>query len=128
VAYRKVDHRELAGTSNRPARGVGVGDHVGVYAKNSVEHVVALYDAFTCGPAPFMTLMNGALRELGFPRERRHQERFVSLGGNPFGDVDDVARPARRCSSTLSRRASTHPSRAARATAAHVPAECWRAR
>jgi len=45
------------------------------------------YDAFVCGPAPFMRLATGALRELDFPRERRHQEKFVSLGGNPFGDV-----------------------------------------
>ena len=46
------------------------------------------YDAFVCGPAPFMKLTIAALRELEFPRERRHQEKFVSLGGNPFGDVD----------------------------------------
>ncbi len=45
------------------------------------------YDAFVCGPAPFMSGVVGALKELGFPRERRHQERFVSLGGNPFGDA-----------------------------------------
>lgn len=45
------------------------------------------YDAFVCGPAPFMKMVTGALRELGFPRERRHQEKFVSLGGNPFGEV-----------------------------------------
>ena len=33
-----------------------------------------------------------ALKDLGFPRERRHQEKFVSLGGNPFGDVfEDVS-------------------------------------
>jgi 3-ketosteroid 9alpha-monooxygenase subunit B len=31
-----------------------------------------------------------SLKELGFPRARRHQEKFVSLGGNPFGDVDEV--------------------------------------
>ena len=30
-----------------------------------------------------------ALKELGFPRERRHQEKFISLGGNPFGDLHD---------------------------------------
>ena len=30
-----------------------------------------------------------ACRELGFPRERRHQEKFISLGGNPFGDLDE---------------------------------------
>ena len=47
------------------------------------------YDAFACGPAPFMRLAVAALKELGFPRERRHQEKFVSLGGNPFGDLHD---------------------------------------
>ena len=41
-------------------------------------------DAFVCGPAPFMELAIAALKELEFPRERRHQEKFVSLGGNPF--------------------------------------------
>ncbi len=48
------------------------------------------YDAFVCGPAPFMKLTIAALRELEFPRERRHQERFISLGGNPFGDAIEV--------------------------------------
>ena len=60
------------------------------------------YDAFVCGPAPFMKMTVAALKELGFPRERRHQEKFVSLGGNPFGDPpaavvepdDDSAEPA----------------------------------
>jgi 3-ketosteroid 9alpha-monooxygenase subunit B len=46
----------------------------------------ATYDAFVCGPGPFMQGAVSALKELGFPRERRHQEKFVSLGGNPFGD------------------------------------------
>jgi 3-ketosteroid 9alpha-monooxygenase subunit B len=45
------------------------------------------YDAFVCGPAPFMQGVVTALKDLGFPRERRHQEKFVSLGGNPFGDA-----------------------------------------
>ncbi|MBJ7357009.1 ferredoxin--NADP reductase [Nocardioides sp.] len=48
------------------------------------------YDAFVCGPAPFMKLTIAALRELEFPRERRHQEKFISLGGNPFGDAVEV--------------------------------------
>ena len=47
------------------------------------------YDAFVCGPAPFMKLVIAALKELEFPRERRHQEKFISLGGNPFGDLHD---------------------------------------
>ena len=44
-------------------------------------------DVFTCGPAPFMKAVIAAAKELGLPRERRHQEKFVSLGGNPFGDA-----------------------------------------
>lgn len=46
----------------------------------------ATYDAFCCGPGPFMKSVSLALRELEFPRERRHQEKFVSLAGNPFGE------------------------------------------
>jgi 3-ketosteroid 9alpha-monooxygenase subunit B len=42
------------------------------------------WDAFVCGPGPFMKMTVDALKELEFPRERRHQEKFVSLGGNPF--------------------------------------------
>ena len=49
-------------------------------------------DAFVCGPGPFMSGVVEALKSLGFPRERRHQEKFISLGGNPFGDLgDDIA-------------------------------------
>ncbi len=50
----------------------------------------AAYEAFVCGPAPFMRTTTDALKQLGFPRSRRHQEKFVSLGGNPFGDVEEV--------------------------------------
>ncbi len=53
------------------------------------------HTAFVCGPAPFMKAVTGALKELGFPRDRRHQEKFVSLGGNPFGDVAEVQEAAR---------------------------------
>jgi 3-ketosteroid 9alpha-monooxygenase subunit B len=48
------------------------------------------YTSFCCGPAPFMKAVATALKELEIPRERRHQEKFVSLGGNPFGDVEEV--------------------------------------
>ena len=49
-------------------------------------------DAFVCGPGPFMSGVVQALKDLGFPRERRHQEKFISLGGNPFGDLgEDVS-------------------------------------
>ncbi len=50
------------------------------------------FDAFVCGPAPYMKMVTTVLRELDFPRDRRHQEKFVSLGGNPFGDVEEVRR------------------------------------
>lgn len=50
----------------------------------------ASYVSFCCGPAPFMKAVQTALKELEVPRARRHQEKFVSLGGNPFGDVEEV--------------------------------------
>jgi 3-ketosteroid 9alpha-monooxygenase subunit B len=49
------------------------------------------YDTFCCGPAPFMKVVSTALRELGIPRSRRHQERFVSLGGNVFDDAEPAS-------------------------------------
>ena len=49
------------------------------------------YDAFVCGPPAFMKCVVGVLKGLEFPRERRHQEKFVSLAGNPFGDVEEAA-------------------------------------
>jgi 3-ketosteroid 9alpha-monooxygenase subunit B len=48
------------------------------------------YTSFVCGPGPFMKAVTAALKDLGIPRERRHQEKFVSLGGNPFGEVEEV--------------------------------------
>ena len=52
------------------------------------------YDAFVCGPRPFMDLATGVLRELEFPRDRPHQEDFVSLGGNPFAEQPEPEAPA----------------------------------
>lgn len=61
--------------------------HMRTFAEHFLTH-----DAFVCGPGPFMQGVVTSLKELGFPRERRHQEKFVSLGGNPFGDeVEDLA-------------------------------------
>lgn len=54
--------------------------------KNVVRHFCS-YDAYVCGPAPFMAAALTVLDELEFPRERKHHERFISLEGNPF-DVD----------------------------------------
>jgi acyl-CoA synthetase (AMP-forming)/AMP-acid ligase II len=51
VGDRKVTYAELEAQANQLAhyladQGVGRGDHVGIYAKNSVEHVVALLAVF----------------------------------------------------------------------------------
>jgi acyl-CoA synthetase (AMP-forming)/AMP-acid ligase II len=51
VGERRVTYLELESDANQLAhylsgRGIGVGDHVGIYAKNSVEHVVALLAVF----------------------------------------------------------------------------------
>jgi 3-ketosteroid 9alpha-monooxygenase subunit B len=67
-------------------QGLPTPEHMRAIAEHFLDH-----DAFVCGPGPFMSGVVSVLKELGFPRERRHQEKFVSLGGNPFGDeVEDV--------------------------------------
>jgi 3-ketosteroid 9alpha-monooxygenase subunit B len=71
-------------------QGLPTPEHMRTFA----EHFQS-YDAFVCGPGPFMSGVVQSLKDLGFPRERRHQEKFVSLGGNPFGDeVEDVTSDA----------------------------------
>src|SRR5215213_6891167 len=51
VGPRKLTYAELESQSNQLAhflasRGIGAGDHVGIYAKNSIEHVVVLLAIF----------------------------------------------------------------------------------
>ena len=71
-------------------QGLPTPEHMRAFAEHFRSH-----DAFVCGPGPFMSGVVQSLKDLGFPRERRHQEKFVSLGGNPFGDeVEDVTSDA----------------------------------
>ncbi|KAA9158260.1 ferredoxin--NADP reductase [Amycolatopsis acidicola] len=58
------------------------------------------FEAFLCGPAPFMAAARQALKDLGMERKRVHLEKFVSLGGNPFDtgpaetELAEIAEPA----------------------------------
>jgi 3-ketosteroid 9alpha-monooxygenase subunit B len=71
-------------------QGLPASEHMKAFAEHFTD-----FDAFVCGPGPFMQGVVDALKQLGFPRERRHQEKFISLGGNPFGDqVEDVSSDA----------------------------------
>jgi 3-ketosteroid 9alpha-monooxygenase subunit B len=66
----------------------------GLPAESDVRAVVDAHqpsDAFVCGPAPFMDLVIHVLRAAGVPRERRHQEVFVSIAGDPFAYESPVA-------------------------------------
>jgi 3-ketosteroid 9alpha-monooxygenase subunit B len=42
------------------------------------------YEAFVCGPDPYMGAARQALSDLGVPGKRVHAERFLSLAENPF--------------------------------------------
>jgi 3-ketosteroid 9alpha-monooxygenase subunit B len=44
----------------------------------------AAYDAYVCGPDPYMAAARQALADLGVPGTRVHVERFLSLAENPF--------------------------------------------
>ena len=50
----------------------------------------ASYEAFICGPDPYMAAAKQALSELGVPAPRVHVERFLSLAENPFEASTDV--------------------------------------
>ncbi|QKT08494.1 ferredoxin--NADP reductase [Gordonia sp. X0973] len=44
----------------------------------------ASYDAFLCGPAPFMAAASSALTRVDVPPSHIHVEKYRSLDGNPF--------------------------------------------
>ncbi|RJO76468.1 ferredoxin--NADP reductase [Nocardia panacis] len=46
----------------------------------------AQFEAFLCGPKPFMDRVHDALAGLDVPRSRTHAEIFNSLAGDPFAD------------------------------------------
>ena len=57
------------------------------------------FDAFICGPDPYLAVVREALGRLGVPGSRVHVERFVSLAENPF---EVVVVPAGGPAATLS--------------------------
>jgi 3-ketosteroid 9alpha-monooxygenase subunit B len=61
----------------------------------------ASYEAFICGPDPYLAVVRDALGRLGVPGRRVHVERFVSLAENPFEDVPAVGGLAATLSVTL---------------------------
>ncbi|WSV84167.1 hypothetical protein OHA42_02050 [Nocardia sp. NBC_01009] len=52
------------------------------------------HEAFLCGPAPFMTACADALHAIGMPDSHIHHEKFQSLTGDPFADIEVVAAAA----------------------------------
>ena len=61
----------------------------------------ASYEAFVCGPDPFLAVVREALSRLGVPGGRVHTERFVSLAENPFSDAPVSGGTAATLSVTL---------------------------
>jgi 3-ketosteroid 9alpha-monooxygenase subunit B len=61
----------------------------------------ASYDAFICGPDPYLATVRDALGRLGVPGRRVHAERFVSLAENPFEETPAAGGMAATLSVTL---------------------------
>jgi len=61
----------------------------------------ASFEAFVCGPDPYLAVAREALGRLGVPGSRVHAERFVSLAENPFEDVAIAGGMAATLSVTL---------------------------
>jgi len=49
------------------------------------------FEAFICGPDPYLALVRDALGGLGVPAQRVHVERFLSLAENPFESAPVVS-------------------------------------
>lgn len=49
------------------------------------------YEAFLCGPDPYMAVVRQALAQLGVQPQRIHTERFLSLAENPFEETQPEA-------------------------------------
>jgi 3-ketosteroid 9alpha-monooxygenase subunit B len=64
-----------------------------VAALTALARPYASFDAFICGPDPYLALVRDALAGLGVPGPRVHVERFVSLAENPFEDTPTVGGP-----------------------------------
>jgi 3-ketosteroid 9alpha-monooxygenase subunit B len=67
----------------------------------SVARPYASYDAFICGPDPYLAAVRDALGRLGVPGRRVHVERFVSLAENPFEEAPAAGGMAATLSVTL---------------------------
>ncbi|MGB8650327.1 MAG: ferredoxin--NADP reductase [Mycobacteriales bacterium] len=66
----------------------------GLPSKRPLQEIVRPWghaEAFICGPAPFMDCAADALKELGVSRDRIHVERFTSLAGDPWVEVEAAA-------------------------------------
>ena len=59
------------------------------------------FDAFICGPDPYLAVVREALGRLGVPGSRVHVERFLSLAENPFEDAPVSGGTAATLSVTL---------------------------
>ena len=59
------------------------------------------FEAFVCGPDPYLAVVREALGRLGVPGSRVHAERFVSLAENPFEDLAVAGGMAATLSVTL---------------------------
>ena len=64
----------------------------------AVARPYAGYQAFICGPDPYLAVVRDALGQLGVPPRRVHTERFLSLAENPF---EAPAEPAGGLAATL---------------------------
>lgn len=59
------------------------------------------YQAYVCGPEPFMAASRAALRAIGMPDNHVHVEKFRSLTGDPFADIAPPAGGGAAVSATV---------------------------
>lgn len=45
-------------------------------------------ELFICGPPPFMAVVEETAEQIGIPAALTHTERYISLSGDPFSDIE----------------------------------------
>jgi acyl-CoA synthetase (AMP-forming)/AMP-acid ligase II len=101
VGKRRVTYAELEAEANRIAhflasRGVGVGDHVGILARNGVEHVAAMLAAYKLRAVSININYRYVERELDYIFGNAdlvalvHERRYSPMVGNVVGNHETL--------------------------------------
>ncbi|MEV7398226.1 acyl-CoA synthetase [Aeromicrobium sp. NPDC092404] len=104
VGPRKLTYAELESQANQLAhylasRGIGAGDHVGIYAKNSIEHVISLLAIFKIRAVAINVNYRYVEAELNYLIE--NSDMVALLHERPYADMVAATSPQHPALTTI---------------------------